>query len=50
MLSQLQIASIQMVSTPVLQENLDTANRLIGQAAKTGAQLVVLPEYFCLMG
>jgi nitrilase len=48
--SQLQIASIQMISTPVLQENLDTANRLIGQAAKTGAQLIVLPEYFCLMG
>lgn len=48
--SQLQIASIQMVSTPILRENLDTANRLIGQAAKTGAQLVVLPEYFCLMG
>ncbi len=48
--SQLQIASIQMISTPVLQENLDTANRLIEQAAKTGAQLVVLPEYFCLMG
>jgi nitrilase len=48
--SQLQITSIQMISTPVLQENLDTANRLIEQAAKTGAQLVVLPEYFCLMG
>ena len=48
--SQFNIASIQMISTPVLQENLDTANRLIGQAAKEGAQLVVLPEYFCLMG
>ncbi len=48
--SQFNIASIQMISTPVLQENLDTANRLIGQAAKAGAQLVVLPEYFCLMG
>ena len=48
--SELKISSIQMVSTPVLQENLDTASRLIEQAAKVGAQLVVLPEYFCLMG
>ncbi len=48
--SELKIASIQMVSTPVLQENLDTANRLIGQASKAGAQMIVLPEYFCLMG
>jgi len=48
--SELKISSIQMVSTPVLQENLDTASRLIEHAAKVGAQLVVLPEYFCLMG
>ncbi len=48
--SELKIASIQMISTPVLQENLDTANRLIAQVAKAGAQLAVLPEYFCLMG
>ena len=46
----LQIASIQMVSTPVLQENLNTAARLIKAAAAKGAQLAVLPEYFCLMG
>lgn len=48
--TELKIASIQMVSTPVLQENLDTANRLIGRAAKAGAQIAALPEYFCLMG
>ncbi len=48
--SDLNIASVQMVSTPNLQENLDTAKRLVGQAAKVGAQVVVLPEYFCLMG
>ena len=46
----LQIASIQMVSTPVLQENLNTAASLIKAAAAKGAQLAVLPEYFCLMG
>jgi nitrilase len=49
-LSDIRIASIQMVSTPVLQENLNTAARLIKAAAEEGAQLAVLPEYFCLMG
>jgi nitrilase len=39
-----------MVSTSDLQENLSTANRLITAAAADGAQIVVLPEYFCLMG
>jgi deaminated glutathione amidase len=48
--SELKIASIQMISTPALQENLDTASRLVMQAAEAGAQLAVLPEYFCLMG
>jgi nitrilase len=46
----LKITSIQMVSTPNLQENLSTASRLISAAAAEGAQLAVLPEYFCLMG
>jgi hypothetical protein len=44
----LKIASIQMISTPDLQENLGTAGRLIRAAAQDGAQLVVLPEYFCM--
>jgi nitrilase len=48
--AELKIASIQMVSTPDLQENLSTASRLIAAAALDGARLVVLPEYFCLMG
>lgn len=48
--AELRIASIQMVSTPNLQENLSTASRLIAAAAADGAQLAVLPEYFCLMG
>lgn len=48
--SKLQVASIQMVSTPSLAENLNTASRLVQAASQQGAQLVVLPEYFCLMG
>ena len=44
------VAAIQMVSTTQPQQNLDTAARLVAQAAADGAQLVVLPEYFCLMG
>jgi len=48
--SQLNIASIQMVSTPNLEENLATAARLVKAAAECGSQLIVLPEYFCLMG
>jgi len=39
-----------MVSTPGLQENLETASRLIKTAALNGAQVAVLPEYFCIMG
>ena len=39
-----------MVSTPNLNENLEVAARLIKAASESGAQLAVLPEYFCLMG
>jgi nitrilase len=48
--SELNIASIQMVSTPSLKENLEVAARLTKAAAESGAKLAVLPEYFCLMG
>ena len=48
--SELNIASIQMVSTPSINENLEVAGRLTKAAANSGAQLAVLPEYFCLMG
>jgi predicted amidohydrolase len=48
--NELRVASIQMVSTPNLAENLETAEGLIKNAAAQGARLVVLPEYFCLMG
>ena len=50
MTAKLKIASVQMVSTPDLLQNLNTANRLIEEASNTGAKLVVLPEYFCMMG
>ena len=43
-------AAIQMVSGPTLQANLDSAQRLLTQAAHEGAELAVLPEYFCLLG
>jgi deaminated glutathione amidase len=43
------IAAIQMVSTGEVEENLATARRLIARAAGAGAELVSLPEYFCLI-
>lgn len=45
-----QVAAIQMVSTPRVEENLATAGRLIAEAVAQGAQLVALPEYFPIMG
>ncbi|SFB12970.1 nitrilase [Collimonas sp. OK607] len=44
------VAAIQMVSTPVLEENFNTARRLVADAAGQGAQLVLLPEYWPIMG
>jgi len=46
----MKIAAVQMVSTPRVATNLETARRLVARAAGEGAQLVVLPEYFCFMG
>jgi deaminated glutathione amidase len=46
----MKIAALQTVATPDVARNLDAAARLIAQAAHDGAQLVALPEYFCLMG
>ncbi|WP_345812926.1 carbon-nitrogen hydrolase family protein [Paraburkholderia sp. PREW-6R] len=44
------VAALQMVSTPDRDRNLAEAERLIAEAAAGGAQLVLLPEYFCFMG
>ena len=44
------IAAVQMVSTPVPAENFAAARRLVGEAAQQGAQLVLLPEYWPIMG
>lgn len=46
----MRVAALQMVSTPRVAENLAQARALIAQAAQAGAELVALPEYFCLMG
>lgn len=46
----MKIAAVQMVSTPRVDDNLDSARRLVARAAGNGATLVALPEYFCLMG
>lgn len=46
----LPVAAVQMVSTPDVAENLAAAGEGIAQAAAAGARLVLLPEYFCLMG
>jgi len=50
MMRGMKIAALQMVSTPRVDENLATARRLIAAAARDGATLVGLPEYFCFMG
>ena len=46
----MKIAALQMVSTAGVTDNLDAAARLIAQAARAGAELVALPEYFCFLG
>lgn len=44
------IAGIQMASGPNVSANLSEAERLIKIAAEQGAKLIVLPEYFAIMG
>ncbi|MEO7623402.1 MAG: nitrilase-related carbon-nitrogen hydrolase, partial [Gallionella sp.] len=47
---QFKIAAIQMASGPNVVGNLSEARRLIAKAAEQGARLVVLPEFFAIMG
>ena len=49
MKSTVRVAGVQMVSTTDVEENLRAAAALIAQAAHGGAQVIALPEYFCLM-
>ena len=44
------VAAVQMVSGAEVPTNLAVAGKLIAQAAGEGAQLVALPEYFCILG
>jgi len=44
------IAGVQMVSSPRVVDNLAQAGRLVAEAAAQGARLVVLPEYFPIIG
>ena len=44
------VAALQMVSSGVVADNLAQARVLLEQASAQGAELAVLPEYFCLIG
>lgn len=44
------VAGIQMASSPQVNSNLIEAERLIALAVAQDAKIVVLPEYFCIMG
>ena len=46
----MKLAAIQMVSSTSLGDNLRAAHALLREAAQGGAELAVLPEYFCVMG
>ncbi len=46
----MRVAAIQMISGPVVAENLKEAARLVAMAAEQGAVLAVLPEYFPMIG
>ena len=46
----MKVAAVQMTSTRDVQANLREAGRLVGEAARQGAKLVVLPENFSFLG
>ncbi len=49
-LNAFKVAAIQMASGPNVEGNLNEARRLIANAVEQGAKLVVLPEFFAIMG
>ena len=48
--SPFRVAAVQTVSTPVPAENMQSVARLVREAAQAGAQVVVLPEYWAILG
>lgn len=46
----MRVAAVQMVSATSVDANLAAAARLLREARDAGAELAVLPEYFCLLG
>lgn len=46
----MRVAALQMVSAAAVAANLERAHVLLSEAARGGAELAVLPEYFCLLG
>ena len=48
--SAFKVAAVQMASGPKVAGNLNEARRLIEKAAQQGAKLIVLPEFFAIMG
>ncbi len=44
------VAAVQMVSTPDPADNIQAAERLVREAAAAGARVVVLPEYWAILG
>ena len=46
----MKVAALQMISTPVVAENLEQAGALLSRAQAQGAELALLPEYFCILG
>ncbi len=46
----MKVAALQMVSAIDREANLARAHVLLAEAAAAGAELAVLPEYFCVMG